>query len=67
MSHVPHSLEHHSLALPAAVSATSKSAAARGYGTVSTLVIGLFTLITTLLALYLIARRSRDDHHRGDE
>ena len=67
MNHFPYTQGHHSLAVPAAVSAASKAADAGGYGTVSTLVIGSFTLITTLLALYLIARgRSRDDH-RGDE
>ena len=65
VNNTPHSFENHALVLPAATLATSASAEAGG--TVSTVVIGLFTLTTTLVALYLIARgRSRDDH-RGDE
>lgn len=35
--------------------------------TVSTVVIGLFTLVATLMALYLIARGHSRDDHRGDE
>lgn len=50
-----------------AISAIGDSAQGGDYAMVSTIVIGLFTLISTLLALYLIGRgRTRDDH-RDDE
>ena len=67
VNHIADTRGRHSLAVPAAVSASSMSAEGGGSGAVSTVVIGLFTLITTLLALYLMARgRTRDDH-RGDD
>ena len=62
-----HTLEGPSSAASGAVSAFGESAQGGVDPTLSTVVIGLFTLVSTLLALYLFARgRTRDDH-RGDE